>query len=1229
MPDWQPRLRAAAPSIPDQPVAVEPPNDVPQTLPGNPIARLLPIVMVVAVAGMVVLFVKTGAAAARNPASLLFPAMMVVSTIAMMAQGRGANGRAAEVDEGRKDYLRYLDRVRAEVAANASRQRAALLWQHPDQDTLWTLVGTARMWERGRADSDFGHVRVGVGRQRAAAPPTAPDLGPVEQLEPVSAMALREMIRVHSVVDDVPIALALNRFGSVSVEGEPRCARDLMRAVVCQLAVLHHPRDVGVRAAVDGAAAGEWDWLKWLPHHGHPGAHTIVVVDGGDAVERDDVTLLTRGAIASASLRLDVSAAELAVIGDVREVFARPDAMAVAEAEVCARRLARYQAADRSARAPVADWAQLTGIGDPRAMQPAAIWRQRLSHKRLRVPIGVAADGSPVELDLKEAAEHGMGPHGLCVGATGAGKSELLRTLTLGLIATHDPAMLNLILIDFKGGATFLGMERAHHVSAVITNLSDEAHLVARMRDALAGEVNRRQEFLRSAGNFLSVADYERARANGAALAPLPTLVVIVDEFSELLSQHPDFVEMFVAIGRLGRSLRIHLLLATQRLDEGRLRGLDSHLSYRICLKTFSANESRAVIGSADAFHLPANPGAGFLKVGSADPVPFQTAYVSGSCAAPVATRPSHDVPVVTLFTRTSAESTPPDPRPAPASSGATVLGTVLDRVAGRGAPAHRVWLPPLDHSPTLDRLIGDSVGTLSVPIGLVDRPFDQRRDPLVADLAGPAGNVAIVGAPQAGKSTVVRTLVTALAATHTARQVQLYCLDFGGGALSALTAIPHVGAVAGCADTDLVRRTVAEMTALVRRREAAFRRLGVDAMADYRCRRADLGADDPFGDVFLIVDGWGRLREEFEVLEPLVTALATRGLSYGVHVVLTASRWAEIRPALKDQIGTRIELRLGDAADSEVNRRAAQQVPFGRPGRGITNDGMHMLVALPRLDGKQDDAHLSAAVADAAARIRTRFGDHAAPSVRLLPERLDHDALIAKDGEQVVIGVDEDELAPVTIDFTQTQHVLILGDGECGKTAALRTICAELVRTEGPEQAQLMIVDYRRTLLGVVESDHLAGYAVSGAVLCAALPTILETLRARIPGADVDQRQLRERSWWSGPDIYVVVDDYDLVSTESGNPLASLVELLPHAKDLGLHVIVARRSGGAGRALYEPLLARLRELGCLGIMMSASPDEGVLLGAQRPGALPPGRARLITRAGERVVQLGWIPPCP
>ena len=289
---------------------------------------------------------------------------------------------------------------------------------------------------------------------------------------------------------------------------------------------------------------------------------------------------------------------------------------------------------------------------------------------------------------------------------------------------------------------------------------------------------------------------------------PLPALFIIVDEFSELLSQHPDFAEVFVAIGRLGRSLGMHLLLASQRLDEGRLRGLESHLSYRVCLKTLSVNESRIVLGTSDAYELPGTPGAAYLRVGTDDLVRFQTAYVSGPCYTQTldeGSLPQPD-PRVRLFT------TEPIGLIMTANGGKklgerpTVLQTVVERLSGHGPRAHEVWLPPLGAAPPLDDVLADAgpMGALTVPIGSVDRPFEQRRTPLIVDLSGAAGNVAVVGAPQSGKSTALRTLITALAVTHDPRMVQFYCLDFGGGALASLRDWPHVGSVAGRADPEL-----------------------------------------------------------------------------------------------------------------------------------------------------------------------------------------------------------------------------------------------------------------------------------------------------------------------------------------------------------------------------------------------------------------------------------------
>ena len=1257
----EPRL--PAPPVSHGEFAVEGPPDIPKAVPGNPLARLLPVAMVVATVGMMALYFTSGGGAMRNPMFMFFPAMMLMSVVGTLAYGARGTNRTAELNVDRRDYLRYLDTVDDAIGQIAADQHLSLHWRHPEPESLWTLAGGIRMWERSPEDPDFCHIRVGVGDQPLCTRLVPPGLGPADEVDPVTSAALHRMIHQRAMVDDVPIAVDLGGCPHVSVDGGAPAARALLRAVVCQLAVLHGPDDVKIAAVVSDDTHSEWEWLKWLPHHQHPHAvdavgssrmvyrtfaeamadctpdsgepHVALIVDGvpiESCSTPAGMTILEVGAG-----RCDANAAGHLVLHTGEDATASPDGLTPSQALACARRLAPFRPASADGtkrRSTTIGWAELMSLDDPARVDPAVQWmRDRPS---LRVPIGISEHGEPVELDINEAARNGMGPHGLCVGATGSGKSEFLRTLTLGMITAHPPDILNLVLVDFKGGATFLGLERARHVAAIITNLADEAPLVARMRDALAGEMNRRQQMLRAAGNFANVSEYERARSQGAAIPPLPALFVVVDEFSELLSQHPDFAELFVAIGRLGRSLGMHLLLASQRLDEGRLRGLENHLSYRICLKTFSASESRAVLGVPDAYHLPSAPGAAYLKTASGELVRFQTAFVSGPLhdrrdEAP-ATSVHSEQPMV--FTASPiGRITEHRSQASEHSPTRTLFQTVVERLADHGTPAHRVWLPPLTGSPTLDMLIprDDRHPPLTVPIGVIDCPYEQRREPLVAELAAAAGNIAVVGAPRSGKSTALRTLVMALATTHSPSDVQFYCLDFGGGALSSLRSLPHVGLVAGRLEVDVCRRTVVVMESLMRTREAQFRRLGIESMTDYRRRRAadDHGvADDRFGDVFLVVDGWATLRQEFDSLEGPITALAAQGLSFGVHVAVAASRWAEMRPALKDQIGTRIELRLGDPADSEMDRKRARQLSGSQPGRGITRDGREMAIALPRLDGVAGVEGLTQAVVGGAQRLRSRWDGRSAPPIELLPTRVDYRAVLAKSGRSaagVVIGLGERELQPVAANFAEQPHLLVVGEAECGKTAVLRLLCREIMRTNDADAAQLEIVDFRRTLLGVVESAHLAGYTTSAAALTSRLPALLDRLRARMPGEQVTQQQLRDRSWWSGPEIYLVVDDYDLVAEAGGNPLAPLADFLPHAKDLGLHVVVARRSGGAARAMFDPVLARLRDGGCIGLMMSASPDEGILLGSVRPSSLPPGRANMITRGNpDQLIQVAW-----
>lgn len=1223
----------AEPRLPAADIVVEPPPDIsPPTVPGA-LARLLPVALSLVGMGVMAAMFTAGTGAARNPMFLAFPAMMLVSSVVTGLTGR-ARRQGGSVDADRDHYLSYLSALSRSVSEIAVAQLRSAIGRHPDPDTLWTLIGGPRMWERRPTDADFGVVRVGMGTQPLARRLIGPQLPPEELRDPVTATALTRFLHARSTVR-APVTIGLRAGIRVTIDGDRAEVRGLLRAMLCQLAVLHRPDQVRIVAAVDDENREHWDWLKWVPHNQHPvdideagpvrmiypsmteAEQALAAVQGPEAVLVTDLASGIDSIVGVTTIGVgtgcDGDPLTIRSPADPAPGWC-PDLMAPIDALICARRLAGHHPGTGRPGGAEPNWPQLMGLSDLDRLDPAALWRRRRDRDRLRVPIGTTVGGAPLDLDIKEPAESGMGPHGLCIGATGSGKSELLRTIALGMMAHNPPEELNLLLIDFKGGATFLDYVHAPHVAAVITNLADDAPLVARMRAALSGEMNRRQQLLRTAG-CASVAAYVRARGV-RRLPPLPTLFIIVDEFSELLSQHPDFADTFAAIGRLGRSLGMHLLLASQRLDEGRLRGLEAHLSYRMCLKTLSANESQTILGSLDAYRLPSAPGGGFLRIGGGEPIRFQATLVS----APLPTNPSTSAQAVAARTVrlfgtwvTGAVSRGTQLSESP---GRTISSAVLDRLTGTGPPAHRVWLPPLGRAPALHAILADAAcapGGLAVPIGIVDRPFDQCRTPLVVDMSGAAGNLAVIGAPQSGKSTALRTLTTALAATHRPHQVQFYCLDFGGGALSVVRTLPHVGAVAGRAEPRLVGRIVAECESVVRRREALFREHGIASIAEYRQRRRDIHAsDDPFGDVFLVIDGWASVRQEFDTLEEPVTALAAQGLSYGVHVVLSASRWSEVRPSLRDQIGTRIELRLGDPADSEIDRKAAQHVPHDIPGRGLSREGLHMVIALPIAE--------------------VPGGEAVAPPIPLLPERVEHEDVVRRwapeSGTRILLGLRERELKPAAVDFERCSHLLVLGDNECGKTATLRALCREIVRTTTPAQAQVLIVDFRRRLLGVVESEHLRGYAMSPAALTASLPDLLESLQARMPPLDASQAQLRSGCWWSGPELYVIVDDYDLVVSAAGNGLAPIVEFLPYAADLGLHMVIARRSGGLERAMFEPMLARLRDLGCASLMMSGCPTQGASLASTAPLRLPPGRGVLATRAGEEeVVQVAWSPP--
>lgn len=960
------------------------------------------------------------------------------------------------------------------------------------------------------------------------------------------------------------------------------------------------------------------------------------------------------------------------------------DRLSAVQAEAVARRMTPFATQEkleesdtpvgRSDESRQKDLMELVGIGDIRDFDPEKQWVRREGRARLAAPFAVTPEGRPVVLDIKESAQQGMGPHGLLIGATGSGKSEVLRTLVLALALTHSPEQLNLVLVDFKGGATFAGMADLPHVSAMISNLESELSLVDRMQDALQGEMVRRQEMLRQAGNYANVSDYEADRLAGKhEYPPLPALFIVLDEFTEMLMAKPEFGEVFIMIGRLGRSLSVHLLLASQKMDLGKARGLESHLSYRIALKTFTESDSREVLGIPDAAKLPPLPGSGFLKAGGDGLVRFRASYVAapppartlasiaeastaGAPSAPIEILPFTVAPVITREALGEEEEVDQNQEIVLAGdevwADMSEMDIAVAKMKGKGYPAHQVWLPPLEVPDTFATLMPDLApdpelgfisrawresGVLRVPLGTVDLPLEQRRETLVLDLSGAGGNFALVGGPQTGKSTALRTIVQALSLTYTPQEVQFYVMDFGGGTFAGFAGAPHVAGVA-TRDTEEVRtRMLAEIAAIMDDRERYFRAHGIDSMDTYRRGRLAGTYDDGYGDVFLVIDGWGALRSEFDGLDREVTTMMSRGLSLGVHLVVSAARWMDIRAEAQDIFGSRLELHTANPKESIVNREGAARIPKGRPGRGIDMAGHEMMIGLPRADAEQDPSTVSQGVAYTVNKIRECLVAGEGPKLRLLPQRitlgeilsqLPDQQILPRGGGDMVLGVEESRLGPLLFNTRAESHLYLFGDGKTGKTSFLRSIISEVTRLYSPNEAKILAIDMRRSLLGAIPDEYSLRYLTNHAEAMKQLRELAQFLRTRLPGSDVTAEQIRERTWWSGQEVWILVDDYDLVATSSGNPLMELIDLLPQAGDIGLHVIITRRMGGASRAAYEKVLQMMNDLAVTGILLSGNPSEGAIINGVKPKRAIAGRAQVVHRElGVVAAQLTWTPP--
>lgn len=990
------------------------------------------------------------------------------------------------------------------------------------------------------------------------------------------------------------------------------------------------------------------------------------------------------------------------VIDDKAWFFALTDQVSIAEAEEFAQKLAQWRLAEayeeigqRVAHIGARDILSYYGIDDPGNIDFDSLWASRtdtMGRSRLRAPFGNRSDnGELLFLDMKSLDEGGDGPHGVMSGTTGSGKSTLVRTVIESLMLSHPPEELQFVLADLKGGSAVKPFAGVPHVSRIITDLEEDQALMERFLDALWGEIARRKAICDSAGvddakEYNSVR--ARMRARDQDMAPLPMLVVVIDEFYEWFRIMPTAVDVLDSIGRQGRAYWIHLMMASQTI-ESRAEKLMENMGYRLVLKARTAGAAQAA-GVPNAVNLPAQAGLGYFRKSLEDIIRFQAEFLWRDYFQPGVSIDGEEAPALVhsidyirpqlftnSFTPLEVSVGGPDIEPVVAQPNGEVLesddieggededeegvrtpkvGTVIiDQLRKIKFEPYRLWQPPLTQPVAIDDLVNRFLGrpwhkeygsacNLVFPIGIIDRPYKHDQPPWTVDTSGPGANVLILGAGGSGKTTALQTLICSAALTHTPQQVQFYCLAYSSTALTTVSRIPHVGEVAGPTDPYGVRRTVAELLALVRERKRSFLECGIASMEMFRRRKfggeAGPVPDDGFGDVYLVIDNYRALAEENEVLIEQVNVIINQGPSFGVHVVVTADRESELRPPVRSGFGSRIELRLAAVEDAKLVRsRFAKDVPV-KPGRGMVavnyvrldsdpQAGLHTLVARPALGSTPDNVFECDSVVAAVSRLTSAQ----APPVRRLPARFGVEQvreLASRDTRQgvgaggIAWAISELDLAPVYLNFAENSHLMVTGRRECGRTTTLATIMSEIGRLYAPgassapppapgrPSAQVWLVDPRRQLLTALGSDYVERFAYNLDGVVAMMGELAAALAGREPPPGLSAEELLSRSWWSGPEIFLIVDDIQQLPPGFDSPLHKAVPFVNRAADVGLHVIVTRTFGGWSSAGSDPMLRALHQANAPLLVMDADPDEGFIRGKMKGGPLPRGRGLLM-----------------
>jgi S-DNA-T family DNA segregation ATPase FtsK/SpoIIIE len=1038
-------------------------------------------------------------------------------------------------------------------------------------------------------------------------------------------------------VNQAPVCVPLTTCGSAGIIGSRPSALALMRSMVMDIAVHHSYDEVKIVVIFPESEFAEWDCLRWLPHVWDENRITRYMAKDKVAVrsmfaqllevfkQRESAIRNHIGNVSEATLpqyvfliadqslvlneqlvpyivhsRKDLGISSVFLFDRIENLPKDCGMMIhIAEADgkiinmnhseftdTFTADLTNTQEMDSFCRslAPVrlkklldeymlpqvVSFLEMYGVDQVEGLNIEKRWSASEPYLGLKAPIGMGTNGQIVDLLLGESArDHGV--HGLVAGTTRSGKSEFLQTLILSLAVNYLPSDVAFVLVDYKGGAMANAFRGLPHLAGIITNLG--GNQTERALASINSEIKRRQMLFEQAG-VDTIVKYQKKFRNGQIKDPIPHLLIIVDEFAELKTEKPEFISKMVSAARVGGSLGIKLILATQKPTGVVDEQIKSNAGYSVCLKVQTAGDSKEMLDRPDA-SLINLPGRAYLKAGTDFVFElFQSAW-SGADYTKNGKSGNEEICEVGLNGiryRLNVDIFKPEYHES--QTQLLVISDYIQKLSEiKGVQAtNSIWLPPLPESITLEELeVKNSSGERLPIIGLVDDPPKQAQYPLSVNFLKD-GHLAIYGGPTSGKTTLLQTLIVSIARNYSPDEFVMYILDFGTRTMNMFEGMPSVGGVAMMDEEDKIKNLFKYLTREINQRKRLFSEADVSSIQSYR-----ESSGETIPAIVLIIDNFSSLLEIYPDTEDPLIQITRDGGNLGIFIVLTANTQSSVKYKVAGNIRAAIALQMVDKSDYvNIVGRTNGLVPAAIDGRGLFRDTppLEFQTALPARGANELERALN--IKKFIKSLNDLWKGKRADTIPLIPKRLEMNELmdtyrssISGSGftGSVPIGLSIEEIGPVVHDFRESRHMLIAGKSRTVSNVFLKAFVEMILMEELKENSSLYIFDSgAKSLLPLKTMVGVAGYSSKTEEAQPLFIKLNEDINEPIDARGIVSSN--EPAFGKEREIFIIISDFNefkqMLPGESGLVLESVVR---REHMIHVHIVMAGQIADIGNA--------------------------------------------------------------